>query len=80
MSDRLADAEREHRLLIEDLTFSLPRAGIAGIIGPNGAGKATLFSMIVDQEAPDAGTIEIGDTVKLSYVDQSRDSLAADKT
>ena len=67
-------------LLIEDLTFSLPRAGIVGIIGPNGAGKTTLFRMIVGQETPDAGSIEIGDTVKLSYVDQSRDSLAADKT
>ena len=67
-------------LLIEDLTFSLPRAGIVGIIGPNGAGKTTLFRMIVGQEAPDAGTIEIGDTVKLSYVDQSRDDLAPDKT
>jgi ATP-binding cassette ChvD family protein len=67
-------------LLIDDLTFSLPRAGIVGIIGPNGAGKTTLFRMIVDQEAPDAGTIEIGDTVKMSYVDQSRDDLAPDKT
>ncbi len=68
------------RLLIEDLTFSLPRAGIVGIIGPNGAGKTTLFRMIVGPEKPDAGTIEIGDTVKLSYVDQSRDALEADKT
>src|SRR6185503_15423120 len=68
------------RLLIEDLTFSLPRAGIVGIIGPNGAGKTTLFRMLVGQAAPDAGTITIGDTVQLSYVDQSRDELAADKT
>jgi sulfate-transporting ATPase len=68
------------RLLIEDLTFSLPRAGIVGIIGPNGAGKTTLFRMLVGQEPPDTGAIEIGDTVQLSYVDQSRDSLAADKT
>ena len=68
------------RLLIEDLTFSLPRAGIVGIIGPNGAGKTTLFRMLVGQEAPDAGSIEIGDTVQMSYVDQSRDDLAADKT
>src|SRR6185503_7177490 len=68
------------RLLIEDLTFSLPRAGIVGIIGPNGAGKTTLFRMIVGQEAPDAGSIVIGDTVQMSYVDQSRDELAADKT
>src|SRR5688572_21134748 len=68
------------RLLIEDLTFSLPRAGIVGIIGPNGAGKTTLFRMLVGQEAPDGGSIEIGDTVQMSYVDQSRDDLAADKT
>ncbi len=68
------------RLLIEDLTFSLPRAGIVGIIGPNGAGKTTLFRMLVDQEKPDKGSIEIGDTVQLSYVDQSRDDLDADKT
>jgi len=68
------------KLLIEDLTFSLPRAGIVGIIGPNGAGKTTLFRMVVGQEAPDAGTVEIGDTVQLSYVDQSRDDLQADRT
>jgi sulfate-transporting ATPase len=68
------------RLLIEDLTFSLPRAGIVGIIGPNGAGKTTLFRMLVGQESPDSGSIEIGDTVQLSYVDQDRDDLDADKT
>ncbi len=68
------------KLLIEDLTFSLPRAGIVGIIGPNGAGKSTLFRMLVGQEAPDAGSIEVGDTVQLSYVDQSRDDLQADRT
>jgi ATP-binding cassette ChvD family protein len=68
------------RLLIEDLTFSLPRAGIVGIIGPNGAGKTTLFRMLVGQEAPDVGSIEIGETVRLSYVDQERDELRADKT
>ncbi len=68
------------RLLIEDLTFSLPRAGIVGIIGPNGAGKTTLFRMLVGQEAADAGEITIGDTVQLSYVDQSRDELAPEKT
>ena len=68
------------RLLIEDLTFSLPKAGIVGIIGPNGAGKTTLFRMLVGQEQPDGGTIRIGDTVKLSYVDQSRDSLRPEKT
>ena len=68
------------RLLIEDLTFSLPRAGIVGIIGPNGAGKTTLFRMLVGQEQPDGGSIEIGDTVKLSHVDQSRDDLQGDRT
>jgi energy-dependent translational throttle protein EttA len=68
------------RLLIDDLTFSLPRAGIVGIIGPNGAGKTTLFRMVVGQEPPDSGSIEIGDTAKLSYVDQSRDDLHADTT
>src|SRR5215216_1968408 len=68
------------RLLIEDLTFSLPRSGIVGIIGPNGAGKTTLFRMLVGHEAPDAGSIDIGDTVALSYVDQSRDELRADRT
>ena len=68
------------RLLIEDLTFSLPRAGIVGIIGPNGAGKTTLFRMLVGQEAADAGSVTIGDTVKLSYVDQGRDELRADKS
>jgi ATP-binding cassette ChvD family protein len=68
------------RLLIEDLTFSLPRSGVVGIIGPNGAGKTTLFRMLVGQEGPDAGTIEIGETVQLSYVDQSRDELRAEAT
>ena len=63
------------RLLIEDFSFSLPPAGIVGIIGPNGAGKTTLFRMIVGQEAPDSGTVTIGDTVQMSYVDQSRDTL-----
>jgi sulfate-transporting ATPase len=68
------------RLLIDDLTFSLPRSGIVGIIGANGAGKTTLFRMLVGQETPDAGSITIGDTVQLSYVDQSRDELRADRT
>ena len=68
------------RLLIEDLTFDLPPAGIVGVIGANGAGKTTLFRMIVGDEKPDAGAIRLGDTVDLAYVDQSRDSLAADKT
>ena len=61
--------------LIEDLSFSLPPGGIVGVIGPNGAGKSTLFKMLTGQEAPDSGTIELGDTVQLSYVDQSRDDL-----
>ncbi len=63
------------RLLIENLSFSLPPAGIVGIIGPNGAGKTTLFSMLTGQQAPDSGTVTVGDTVQLSYVDQNRDSL-----
>jgi ATP-binding cassette ChvD family protein len=63
------------RLLIEDLSFSLPRGGIVGVIGPNGAGKTTLFRMITGQEQPDSGTLRIGETVELAYVDQSRDSL-----
>ncbi len=67
-------------LLIEDLSFRLPPGGIVGIIGPNGAGKTTLFRMITSQEQPDTGSFKVGDTVKLGYVDQSRDSLAADKT
>jgi ATP-binding cassette ChvD family protein len=68
------------RLLIEDLSFTLPPAGIVGIIGPNGAGKTTLFRMLTGDEPPDAGTITIGDTVQLSYVDQTRDDLEADHT
>ena len=68
------------RLLIENLSFSLPPAGIVGIIGPNGAGKSTLFKMLAGREQPDAGTIRIGDTVDLSYVDQDRDDLDADAT
>lgn len=68
------------KLLIENLDFSLPPGGIVGVIGPNGAGKSTLFRMLTGQEQPDEGQIEWGDTVELSYVDQSRDALAADKT
>ena len=68
------------RLLIEDLTFKLPPGGIVGVIGPNGAGKTTLFRMITKSETPDKGEIEVGETVKLGYVDQSRDSLADKKT
>ncbi|MDP2710240.1 MAG: energy-dependent translational throttle protein EttA [Solirubrobacteraceae bacterium] len=68
------------RLLIEDLTFKLPRGGIVGVIGPNGAGKTTLFRMITGQEQPDGGELRVGDTVQLAYVDQSRDALGDDKT
>ncbi|HEX8459309.1 MAG TPA: energy-dependent translational throttle protein EttA [Pyrinomonadaceae bacterium] len=68
------------RLLIDDLTFSLPPGGIVGVVGPNGAGKTTLFRMITKQEEPDSGTFRTGETVKLAYVDQSRDALAHDKT
>src|SRR5258706_366137 len=67
-------------LLIEDLNFTLPRGGIVGVIGPNGAGKTTLFRMITGQEKPDAGTLKIGDTVQVGYVDQSREALDAKKT
>ncbi len=68
------------KLLIEDLSFSLPPGGIVGVIGPNGAGKSTLFKMLTGQEQPDAGSVEFGDTVELAYVDQSRDALDPDKT
>ncbi|HXF89732.1 MAG TPA: energy-dependent translational throttle protein EttA [Xanthobacteraceae bacterium] len=67
-------------LLIDDLTFKLPPGGIVGVIGPNGAGKTTLFRMIVGQEKPDSGTIRIGESVRLGYVDQSRDTLDPNKT
>jgi energy-dependent translational throttle protein EttA len=85
---RLGDVviEAEHvtkaygdRLLLDDASFVVPPGAIVGIIGPNGAGKTTLFRMIVGQDAPDSGSIRLGDTVKLGYVDQSRDSLAATK-
>lgn len=68
------------RVLIDDFTFRLPAGGIVGIIGPNGAGKTTLFRMMIGQEQPDAGTIRVGDTVELGYVDQSRDSLTPTNT
>jgi len=68
------------RLLVEEMSFSLPPGGIVGVIGPNGAGKTTLFRMITGQEKPDAGTFRIGDTVKLAYVDQSRESLDPQQT
>jgi ATP-binding cassette ChvD family protein len=67
------------RLLIDDLSFSLPKGGIVGVIGPNGAGKTTLFKMIVGQEKPDKGSLRLGDSVELAYVDQSRDSLDPSK-
>jgi ATPase subunit of ABC transporter with duplicated ATPase domains len=68
------------RILFEDLTFSLPPGGIVGVIGPNGAGKTTLFRLITGQEQPDAGTFRTGETVKLAYVDQSRDDLDPQKS
>jgi sulfate-transporting ATPase len=68
------------RLLIDDLSFDLPRGGIVGVIGPNGAGKTTLFKMITGQEQPDAGRLIVGDTVQMAYVDQTRDALDPDKT
>ncbi len=68
------------RLLFENLDFALPRGGIVGVIGPNGAGKTTLFRMITGQETPDSGTLTVGSTVQIAYVDQSRDSLDADHT
>ena len=68
------------RLLVEGMTFRLPPGGIVGVIGPNGAGKTTLFRMITEQEQPDGGTIRIGETAKLAYVDQSRDALDPDKS
>jgi sulfate-transporting ATPase len=85
LGDVVVNAERltkgfEDRLLIEDLSFLLPPGGIVGVIGPNGAGKTTLFRMMVGQEKPDAGTIDVGSTVQFAYVDQSRDSLNAENT
>ncbi|ABA79761.1 energy-dependent translational throttle protein EttA [Rhodobacter sphaeroides] len=68
------------KLLIENLSFSIPPGGVVGVIGPNGAGKSTLFKMLTGQEQPDEGTISLGDTVQLSYVDQSRDALDPNKT
>jgi ATPase subunit of ABC transporter with duplicated ATPase domains len=68
------------RLLIDNLTFKLPRGGIVGVIGPNGAGKTTLFRMIMGVDSPDKGTIKIGETVQLGYVDQSRDALTDGNT
>ncbi len=67
-------------LLFDDMTFTLPRGGIVGVIGPNGAGKTTLFRMMTGQERPDAGTLRLGETVQLGYVDQSRDALKGDRS
>jgi sulfate-transporting ATPase len=68
------------RLLIDDLSFKVPAGAIVGIIGPNGAGKSTLFRMLIGKEQPDSGTVKIGPTVKMAFVDQSREELADDKT
>ena len=68
------------QLLMDDVSFTLPRGGIVGVIGPNGAGKTTLFRMIIGQEQPDGGALRLGETVQIGYVDQSRDALASDKT
>jgi ATP-binding cassette ChvD family protein len=85
LGDRVVVAEALRKgygnhLLIEDLDFILPPGALVGVIGPNGAGKTTMFRMIAGQEAPDSGTLTVGDTVQLGYVDQSRDSLAAGAT
>ena len=78
-ADHVAKAYGD-RVLIEDLSFKVPRGSIVGVVGPNGAGKTTLFRLIVGQETPDAGTLRVGDTVRLAYVDQSRDALDPKKT
>jgi sulfate-transporting ATPase len=85
LGDTVIEAQKvakgyDGKLLFEDLEFSLPRGGIVGVIGANGAGKTTLFRLITEQETPDAGDFKVGNTVKLGYVDQSRDSLNAEKT
>jgi ATP-binding cassette ChvD family protein len=85
LGDLVVEAEKlskgyGDRLLIDDLSFSLPRGGIVGVIGPNGAGKTTLFRMIIGQEAPDGGTLRVGESVALAYVDQTRDALDPAKT
>src|SRR5437762_2714159 len=85
LGDVVVDADRvtkayADRVLVDGLSFKLPRGGIVGVIGPNGAGKTTLFRMIVGQEKPDAGTLRVGETVRLAYVDQSRDALDPAKT
>ena len=85
LGDEVVVAERlskgfGDRLLIDDLSFALPRGGIVGVIGPNGAGKTTLFRMITGQEQPDSGLLKVGSTVQVAYVDQSRDALDPEKT
>jgi ATP-binding cassette ChvD family protein len=85
LGDEVVVAERlskgfGERLLIDDLSFALPRGGIVGVIGPNGAGKTTLFRMITGQEQPDGGTLKVGSTVQIAHVDQSRDALDPEKT
>ncbi|MCB2196177.1 MAG: energy-dependent translational throttle protein EttA [Bacteroidetes bacterium] len=85
LGDKVINAEGltkayDDRVLISDLNFTLPPAGIVGVIGPNGAGKTTLFRMIMDQEQPDKGTMEIGETVKISYVDQTHQAIDPEKT
>jgi ATP-binding cassette ChvD family protein len=85
LGDLVIDAKKLRKaygdkLLMDDVNFILPRGGIVGVIGPNGAGKTTLFRMIVGQDKPDAGALKVGETVALSYVDQSRDSLKGDRT
>jgi sulfate-transporting ATPase len=78
-ADHVAKAYGD-RVLIDDLSFKLPRGGIVGVIGPNGAGKTTLFRMIAGHERPDRGTLRVGETVQLAYVDQSRDTLDGTRT
>ena len=85
LGDVVVEAERVRKgygenLLIDDLSFRLPRGAVVGVIGPNGAGKTTLFRMITEQEPPDAGTLRVGETVQIGHVDQSRDALDPDKT
>jgi len=79
-ADQIRKAYRDDQVLINDLSFSLPPAGIVGVVGPNGAGKTTLLRLITGDEQPDAGTLRLGETVRLGYVDQSRDALDPGKT
>ena len=85
MGSKVLEVEHLHkqfgdRVLIDDLSFSLPRNGIVGVIGPNGVGKSTLFKMIVGKEPVSGGTLELGETVQISYVDQNREGLDPKKT